>query len=410
MTEDSKKSLKYFLREDAIKKEVVTWRLYDCKQYLKKHKKDTGSLMKKKRALVEKFQKALETKLFALSGNERQEMLEDVPFEFILAVAPKEVKDPPNKKLPTYQKNTGVYLWSLGYDLKKFVGAGCSAVVWELDNNKVMRVACNRKYLGFFNSNDAVSEIKDNDRLNEIIGENINKNKKHLSTSEKKDSPNKSRAVFESELASHGNLQSFKGTKDYSKDIANVLQMASDALKGLQTIHAKGYSHNDIKPDNILVTDKNRKEKHGGGSRKNLKIADFGAMTKISKTWKIFTNRKFHAPDFWKLSNDAVAKRDIYSIGCIFLGLLMNDTNFSNNYQSLAKELVSKGSKNFFDTHLKTTYSDNQKSLIIDFLTVVQKMVQPNHQDRIDYADALKKIRKLKDDIKEAGVQIGYAK
>ncbi len=391
------KSLKMFVSESAIKKEISTWSLKDCEDYLDKHKNDQkeSSLMHKKISIVTNFFNAIKIATHT-SGKERKKALENIPFEFLIKNAPNEnIKDPPNKKLKSYQKNTGIYLWSLGYNVKRFLGAGCSAVVWGCEGNKVMRVACNNKYLGFIKINNAATEIDDAETIKNIIDSDP-KNSHHLFNTKYIENNNKEKAIFEAELSTHGDLEKFKSTKDYNNKIENILQMATDSLKGLNVLHSNGYSHNDIKPDNILITDKTKKN---GTSRINLKIADFGVMTNINKTYTIFTNRKFRAPDFWKLGKEAVAKRDIYSLGCIFIGLLMEDNNFSQNYQKLAKDLVSIGSEKFFQKYLQNNYQnidDNSKNNIILFLETIIKMVQPSYKNRIEIAKALENIKNIK--------------
>jgi serine/threonine protein kinase len=49
--------------------------------------------------------------------------------------------------------------------------------------------------------------------------------------------------------------------------------LKQDLKDALDHIHNRGYSHNDIKTDNILVVDEN--------GRKTLKLADFGGATKF---------------------------------------------------------------------------------------------------------------------------------
>ena len=56
------KSLKTFVRESAIKKEVATWTIKDCDDYLNKHKYDNvkpNSLMAKKLNIVKEHQEIL---------------------------------------------------------------------------------------------------------------------------------------------------------------------------------------------------------------------------------------------------------------------------------------------------------------------------------------------------------------
>ena len=64
--------------------------------------------------------------------------------------------------------------------------------------------------------------------------------------------------------------------------------MGTQALKALKVIHDAGYSHNDVKPDNLLVVE--RVSKKLGVNKDTIQLADFGAMTKINETSKIFVN------------------------------------------------------------------------------------------------------------------------
>ena len=399
------KSLKTFARESAIKKEVATWTIQDCDDYLKKHKYDIekDSIMDKKLDIIRKHKQMLENIELAKGKNNQQRanLLKNIPFDLLIKNAPSEAQDPKNKKLKKHQKHTGVYLWSLGYDVDEFIGAGCSAVVWKCKDGKAMRVACDNKLLGFIKMSDAASEIKDSNEIEKILEKNPKNSKYLFSAKHIQDVGKSSKAVFETELAKHGDLQKFQGDNSYKKNIERILQMASDALKGLKALHDSGYSHNDIKPDNILVGEKTKKD---GTSRINLKIADFGAMTKIKNTSKILTNRNFHAPDFYKISKGAVEGRDIYSLGCIFIGLLIEDNNFSKNYQKLAKELTSIKSENFFNKYLKDIYQniiESEKNTLIDFLDLISKMVQSSYSNRISIDEAIENIKKLKKDIKE---------
>lgn len=404
------KSLKTFARESAIKKEVATWEIEDCKGYLDKHKKgkeiNHDSLMTKKLSIIEKHKNMLENIESAKkkSGQQRANLLKNVPFDLLIKYAPEKVQDPQNKKLKNHQKHTGVYLWSLGYDPEEFVGAGCSAVVWKCKNGKAMRVACDNKLLGFIKMNDSTSEIKDSNEIEEILRNNHKSNRYLFSTKyiQVHDVRKSGKAVFETELAKHGDLQKFQNSNSYKKNIKCILQMASDALKGLKALHDAGYSHNDIKPDNILVGEKTKKD---GTNRINLKIADFGAMTKITNTNKIFTNKNFNAPDFYNTDKKAVGGRDIYSLGCIFIGLIIEDTNFSKNYQKLAKDLTSIKSENFFNKYLKDTYQnivEPEKNILIEFLDLISGMVQSSYNKRISIDDAIENIKRLKKDIKKS--------
>ena len=394
------KSLKTFVRESAIKKEVATWTIQDCDDYLKKHNDDVekGSIMAKKINIVMEHQEILKNIESAKKkkGDQRENLLKDVPFDLLIKNAPKEVRDPEDKKLRNYQKHTGVYLWSLGYDIDKFLGAGANAVTWSLkDSDKVLRVACDRTYLGFIHLRKSVSEYKNAEEMERILELKSNKpnhkNPKHILTfttvlKDKK----RGKSIFEAEKAKHGDLEIY--SEKY--DLKTAIQFLSDILKGIKKLHDKGYSHNDIKPANILISDKIKQK---GDTRKAAYVADLGNVTQFDKSKK-FAAPKLHAPDYNNTNKEAVKKRDVYSAGALTLFKLANIKNYKN-YLSVTNYLVKNHSRKFYNNYLKKIYpniSEESEKDLLTFLDFLEKMVQPNYKKRIDLETAITKVKKLK--------------
>lgn len=395
------KSLKLLFKEDAIKKEVKTWTMKECKEYINKHEKsknEKSKLLQKKLRIVNNFYNNFEEGIKS-KGNKRKELLAGIPLKNLVEHAPIKAKDSTYSELKNIgnsKKNTGIYLWKEGFDPVRFLGKGANGVVWECENNKALKVTCNSSF-GPVKTNAVSAEIKDVKKLGSIISNDKYpaKAKKYLAVPElKSKSTSRERAIIESELAPRGNLE--VDIKKHSKyTIDEIIKMAKQALKGLHVIHKEGYSHNDIKPDNFLVVDKEYKELKNK-KRAALKVADFGAMTKIDKTYKIFVNSKFCAPDIYLLSPKAVSKRDSYSLGAVLLFLLIGDNNL--NYKNVAKELVSKNkdNKDFFDKYnLIDKYGADNFNKINDFLNVIKGMVAPKYNNRLSIDEALEKMKSV---------------
>ena len=132
--------------------------------------------------------------------------------------------------------------------------------------------------------------------------------------------------------------------------LQNIINYLADIFKGLSILHINNFVHLDIKPENILFSLKN----------KQIKIADFGFLTKINKRTKVSLKgtRDFQIPSdivyeknylneylgktrfkFGKKNYDIYnwCKSDIYSIAITIKDILLNNDDFLKNkdYQIL---------------------------------------------------------------------------
>src|SRR5437763_6949049 len=80
-------------------------------------------------------------------------------------------------------------------------------------------------------------------------------------------------------------------------EIARAIAIARQILDGLAAIHAAGIVHRDIKPGNIMLTER-------GGDRDFVKIMDFGisrdthgAAGETTKTGQVIGTPQFMAPE-----------------------------------------------------------------------------------------------------------------
>lgn len=345
------------------------------------------------------------------TGKQRQKFLKDISAKKLKNIIPESVLDSSQdksktKKLGRHQKNTGVYLWREGYDPDKLLGVGANGVVWKCKDNKAIKVTCDKKFGPFKLVNATKEEIEDVEKMKGIIEQHHRYNsskgkgakdidaKRYLALNETGSKINDNKQIFESELAK-GDLASKVSEIQGKKDVSTIIKMGTQALKALKVIHDAGYSHNDVKPDNLLVVE--RASKNLNGKNKDaIQLADFGAMTKIKKTSKIFVNSKFSAPDWYNISSKAVEKRDVYALGAVLLFMLVPNKS-EGDAKKMAKYLYSNGPENFYNNYkLENTYKPDQKSKIISLLTIVQGMVADSHGKRPKVDEALDRMQQIK--------------
>ena len=113
------------------------------------------------------------------------------------------------------------------------------------------------------------------------------------------------------ELCKGGTLED-KLYKSSASRPAEPLQILKQMCSAVAYIHNKGLIHRDLKPDNIFIQED------------TIKIADFGLVTNKGKhsTNRVGTEL-YMAPEVTAEKGDYDNKVDIYSLGLIFLELLV---------------------------------------------------------------------------------------
>lgn len=117
------------------------------------------------------------------------------------------------------------------------------------------------------------------------------------------------------------NLNEFLGT---NPDIRTKKKIFGQILDAVELIHSHGVTHNDIKPENILVTTK--------GS--NVRLIDFGFSSNEAQylAKHIGFTAKYAAPEAVRAEGAVDERSDIFSIG-----LLMNDI-FGRRYSWIVRK------------------------------------------------------------------------
>lgn len=346
----------------------------------------------------------------------RKKNLKDVPFDEILKngkenkIFPKCILDESQdskikSKIKGHQENTGIYLWSLGYDPEKCLGVGANGVVWKC-GKEALKVTCDSTKFGFFKVNAVEDEKSDSSKLSKIMETPSAKDSlvsAEYDVESEKEVGGCKRGVFKSELASGGDLEHYEfDAKEYRKFL-DILGCAVNTLKGLELIHKNNYSHNDVKPENLLAIGKKSQSvinkiaadgcDYSDGSVV-VKVADFGAMTEIDHTTKVFANKYFYAPDVYNLSKEAVDKRDVYSLGAVLLYLLIGcPVSQAKNWASKLEK--SSDVEKFCDLgsgrNLLDEYGcsdDLKRSKFLEFLKIIQKMVATSFRNRLSVWEA----------------------
>lgn len=361
----------------------------------------------------------------------RKSLLEKIPLEYIVKygvkLLPKEIKDDfvdekLRKKLKNGQKNTGVYLWAHGYTPVECLGTGCNGVVWRCEGdipgkNIAVKVACDGRKFGFIPVKATKEEIQSAEFIKRIVGENAEVASKYLvysthdRTLDKK--TGKKRAVMRSELSDKGDLEHYKSSKNGYNHFIEILNTGINVLNGLKILHDAGYSHNDVKPDNLLVitTQSNKVADQLATDSENtkdsesevvVKLADFGAMTKIDSKLhqKIFVNRNFSPPDVKNICKEAVAKRDVYALGVTLVYLLLRCA--VTKARKMSKKLEKSKDVTSFckmedGSNLLTKYgcdiNINRAKQFDAFLETVKNMVSSNYEHRLTVDEALQELK-----------------
>ena len=140
------------------------------------------------------------------------------------------------------------------------------------------------------------------------------------------------------------NLKKYTGFEE--KDMSKIIQQL---LKALSFIHSKGIVHRDIKPDNILFSNKK--------DYSTLKLIDFGLAT-TKRDRKSVGTPYFMSPEMIK--GDSCPKSDIWSVGIIVYYMLTEKYAFYENKQANEhNEHHKKKEKTLFEKIQKGDYDIN---------------------------------------------------
>lgn len=142
----------------------------------------------------------------------------------------------------------------------------------------------------------------------------------------KEDSKGACRIIFY--LCEHGDLATYATVNKL--DFALQLRIICDVFRGIKSIHANGFVHQDIKLSNVFISDK------------AALIGDFGTISSIDNSLKAPLSSILNAP----FASKDIFKQDHFCFGVLICDLIRTVT-YGSQYEMLLNQSLKKISKTF---------------------------------------------------------------
>lgn len=263
---------------------------------------------------------------------------------------------------------------SSAYYVGKKIGSGaCGVVHLVYDTKSCMPYAMKHVVKNLIAECSKPKILNDPQRvMNEV---NIMKNLEHPSVVKMHDIVNKPDAVYMVlEFMKGGDLLTRITSNKYLSEKTSKLFFLQ-MCHAVKYLHAKGITHRDIKPDNILLENSDEETL--------LKVSDFGLSKFVQKDSVMRTlcgTPLYVAPEVLMTGGRGsyTRKVDIWSLGVVLFTMLSGTLPFSDEYGSPATEQIKRAKFTFRHRSWKTV-SATAKKLIYDILTV-----DPNSRPSID--------------------------
>jgi len=170
------------------------------------------------------------------------------------------------------------------------------------------------------------------------------------------------------------------------KDIKNmglleyVHSILTGAIRGLNYLHSKGFSHRDIKNENILITE-----------NATAKISDFGISTQINLLANRTTSHgafQFCPPEVLG-ENTYYSTSDIFSMGIVFYQLLTEGDYPFGTAPHQIMDNIREGKSDFSKLNSSNIYLGERW---LEALNMIRMMTKKDHQSRPSTEELLKSI------------------
>jgi len=192
---------------------------------------------------------------------------------------------------------------------------------------------------------------------------------------------------FTTEFIPGKELQDVAATASCDK----LINLTAQILRGLHFLHEHGLLHNDLKPANILVADReeSRKDQARGdlasleekiyGLAGQVKLIDFGLLSREHVAWKNIRGTARYISPERVLCKPADRRSDLYSVGGLLYYL------FSGRHLFQAKD-----SRDLLLKHVREAPRPftSEKAIPQPVIDLIQKLIEKNPKDRFPSAQA----------------------
>lgn len=251
-----------------------------------------------------------------------------------------------------------ITIGNTNYELIKTIGNGGSGVVWKAQSN-------GHEYaVKVINSDDDIKIARFREEIKFCKNGNHKNIIKIIADGKLDGKPCYVMPLY---------LQTFKDLIDTEKDIDLLIAFILKLCGALKYIHNKRIFHRDVKPENILITNK------------DLVLADFGIAHfkdfKLTKKGDLLANRNYAAPEQKQKNN---ANNITEAVDIFALGLIINECFTKQNPSGSDFKLIA-------DSH----------PLYADLDNLVANMIKQNPEDRLNIDSIITEIKFIHHKIKQ---------
>ena len=167
-------------------------------------------------------------------------------------------------------------------------------------------------------------------------------------------------------------------TRQGEMSIDDSVQLALDVLSALQYAHENGIVHRDVKPENIVLSDRGAVLLDFGIARA---VAQSGADRLTRSGFAVGTST-YMSPEQIEGADDLDHRSDIYSLGCVLFECLAGQPPFSASHEDLVLRM-------HLDPGEVPNLSNERDDLPAGLSDVVGRALRHERDDRWQSAEAM---------------------